>query len=389
MPSADETKLPPLITERAGVSLVSYLVATELKWIFREQPTSDLGVDGQIEILEPPAHRTGKLLGVQIKAGSSYFKTTTADGFVYNASAKHIEYWRWYFLPVILVLVDLDNKLCYWAPVTAETIRPSSRGGWQIIVPFVNVLNSQAVSALAMFADAEPGKAAALTPPTASLDQAPKKGTLEWRSWRDQHFWHAASHAVVAAWSRETPVAADPRDPCGPYLRGSHRKQRRKRPPSGDWVFGHLVTSLVADVVQRELAAKHSYTYITVAGAERDEKAFSEWLSALQPATDRPVARRLVMNTIADFLARGGADAVDAIAFHILLFGVLSADRVSRILEQLVSGKDIIETLIWAMEHEEHYLESIVKDGEKRIRLTEKAIAMVGAARNTETGSSG
>jgi hypothetical protein len=41
------------------------------------------------------------------------------------------------------------------------------------------------------------------------------------------------------------------------------------------------------------------------------------------------------------------------------------------------------------MEHEEHYLESIVKDGEKRIRLTEKAIAMVGAARNTETGSSG
>lgn len=57
-------------TEQIGVTAVGHIVFKELKWIFREQPICDMGIDAQIELVDE--RPTGKLIGVQIKAGPSH-----------------------------------------------------------------------------------------------------------------------------------------------------------------------------------------------------------------------------------------------------------------------------------------------------------------------------
>lgn len=70
-------------TQRAGVNFVGYRVENFLGWIFREQPTSDYGVDAHVEIRDGDV-ATGRLVGARIKTGESYptlTNQTMTDGF--------------------------------------------------------------------------------------------------------------------------------------------------------------------------------------------------------------------------------------------------------------------------------------------------------------------
>jgi hypothetical protein len=71
--------------DRAGVNLVAYRVTTLLRWIFREQPTSDYGIDAHAEV-RADGNPTGRLVGLQIKTGNSYFDEPTNDGWIYQDS---------------------------------------------------------------------------------------------------------------------------------------------------------------------------------------------------------------------------------------------------------------------------------------------------------------
>ncbi|MFF4698411.1 DUF4365 domain-containing protein [Streptomyces chattanoogensis] len=136
------TIIPPThLVDRAGVSWIAYLVTTQLGWLFREQETSDIGIDAQIEVVEEgdiPSGRsrrgTGHLLAVQIKSGMSQFAAPADRGWWFYCDAAHVAYWRNYSLPVVLMLFDPESELVFWQHVNGETLIPAGKS-YKVLVP--------------------------------------------------------------------------------------------------------------------------------------------------------------------------------------------------------------------------------------------------------------
>ncbi|WP_270828343.1 DUF4365 domain-containing protein [Aeromonas sp. Y318-1] len=59
------------MTSRAGVYFSGYALSMS-GMIFRETSSSDVGIDGQIELVNDDGSATGMLIGVQIKSGDSF-----------------------------------------------------------------------------------------------------------------------------------------------------------------------------------------------------------------------------------------------------------------------------------------------------------------------------
>jgi tetratricopeptide (TPR) repeat protein len=137
-------------TERIGVRAVGLVVEQELRWLFREQPTSDYGVDAHIEVVDA-GHASGRLIAVQIKAGTSYFREPTAGGWVFRFDDGHAEYWLNHSLPVIVVLYAEDARIGYWQAITTESVR-GTREEYKVIVPSAQRLDGGARDTLGSFA---------------------------------------------------------------------------------------------------------------------------------------------------------------------------------------------------------------------------------------------
>ncbi|MEV0257744.1 DUF4365 domain-containing protein [Streptomyces sp. NPDC050732] len=121
--------------ERAGVSWIEHLVTADMCWLFRPQDIADFGIDAHLEIVDgDPAEPTGRLLGVQIKSGSSYFKAATGSGWWFHCSAEHVAYWLGHSLPVVVMLYDPATKQVYWQHVNDRTIVSTGKGS-KIHVP--------------------------------------------------------------------------------------------------------------------------------------------------------------------------------------------------------------------------------------------------------------
>ena len=133
-------------TEYEGIALVQDFFRRELKWGFREQPPPDAGIDVQVETVVE-GRLSGKLLGIQVKAGPSYLVERTDSGFVYRGDRDHLDYWRDHSLPVIIVLCDLEQNLAYWQHVTKEKAEATGKG-WKTSVPFDQVLSGKWADAL-------------------------------------------------------------------------------------------------------------------------------------------------------------------------------------------------------------------------------------------------
>ena len=88
--------------DRKGIAVVQGIVASDLEWIFREQPTDDFGIDAQIEIVENEA-ATGRLIAAQIKSGPSYFQKADPDGWWFRLDRDDLEYGT---------AVDLVDSFC-------------------------------------------------------------------------------------------------------------------------------------------------------------------------------------------------------------------------------------------------------------------------------------
>lgn len=138
--------------DRVGVSQVNLLVSKELRWIFREQPTDDYGIDAHIEVHDGD-YATGKLIALQIKSGPSYFKEVSDDSIVFRGEEKHLSYWTKHSLPVIIVLFNPDTSECIWEHVSKEKITKTSGEKWKILIPRNNLFNKDSRAALRVVAD--------------------------------------------------------------------------------------------------------------------------------------------------------------------------------------------------------------------------------------------
>ena len=63
-----------------------------LGFAFRPQYAEDYGIDAHAELIEAE-HPTGRLLGIQLKSGPSYFTERQDDSYVFRADRTHVEYW--------------------------------------------------------------------------------------------------------------------------------------------------------------------------------------------------------------------------------------------------------------------------------------------------------
>ena len=126
-------------TNRLGVLAVG-TIFTKLGWAFREQPTSDFGMDAQAEKLGEDGLGTGRLVALQIKSGASWFRARGGD-YVYYGEERHLDYWTNHSLPVLIVIHDPDRELTLWQKIDRSLANEGKDGRWSITIPSGNVLD--------------------------------------------------------------------------------------------------------------------------------------------------------------------------------------------------------------------------------------------------------
>lgn len=128
-------------TERLGVHQVGRAFS-KAGMIFRELPTSDEGIDAQVELSGPNGRGSGRLIALQIKAGESWFREATDEHFTFRFSQQHYEFWTRHSLPVIVVFCDLGDEICYWQRITEDTCISTGKD-WKLYVPKIQQVTAQ------------------------------------------------------------------------------------------------------------------------------------------------------------------------------------------------------------------------------------------------------
>ncbi|OEJ21925.1 hypothetical protein AR457_38995 [Streptomyces agglomeratus] len=116
-------------------------MTTRLGWLFREQETSDVGIDAHLEVVDGASlagkttgGATGRLLAVQIKSGDSQFTAVAEGGWWYPCDAAHVEYWTNHSLPVTLLLFHPSSERVYWQHINADTLVATGKN-YKVFVP--------------------------------------------------------------------------------------------------------------------------------------------------------------------------------------------------------------------------------------------------------------
>ncbi|EOX1771094.1 DUF4365 domain-containing protein, partial [Vibrio cholerae] len=104
------------LVSRAGVHYAGYVFSTE-GIIFRETSSSDVGIDGQLELVSDDGTATGMLLGVQVKSGDS-FVDNISGVFSFKSNKEHFEYWQQLQIPTIGVVYSPTLKKASWFDLT-------------------------------------------------------------------------------------------------------------------------------------------------------------------------------------------------------------------------------------------------------------------------------
>lgn len=129
-------------SEERGLVIVKKIIEDEIGWIFRkEHLENDYGIDGYIDIVQDKKYLTGKSIAVQIKTGKSYFKHSTSFGWTFYGESKHLNYYLNNELPVIIILVDEEQKIAYWSLVDKDLVR-KTENNWKLSVPKSNLLSN-------------------------------------------------------------------------------------------------------------------------------------------------------------------------------------------------------------------------------------------------------
>lgn len=133
--------------ERAGVNAVAQKL-TAMRCLWRETPNADIGIDGQIELVNDDGFCPGQVLAAQVKSGPSYFKLSNNEEIIFYPEEKHRHYWANFPLPVILIVYNPETDIACW--VDARRYLRSSTTGHEaaISIPRANTLDGEHRAAL-------------------------------------------------------------------------------------------------------------------------------------------------------------------------------------------------------------------------------------------------
>lgn len=119
-----------------GITIVKTIVQSELNWIFRKNhQEDDFGIDAYFDIISEIGQVTGKSIAVQIKTGDTYFSEKNALGWVYRGELKHLNYYLNHDIPVIIIIVDDNEKVAYWCLCNSHKTQKAGNN-WKLIIPF-------------------------------------------------------------------------------------------------------------------------------------------------------------------------------------------------------------------------------------------------------------
>ena len=97
-------------TERIGIYHCAE-IAERNKWMFREQPIDDVGIDAHMEFIDNMNPK--QLIALQIKSGSSWFKEKRGNSIIFRGiNERQYNYGTMNTLPCIVVLYMLSIFGC-------------------------------------------------------------------------------------------------------------------------------------------------------------------------------------------------------------------------------------------------------------------------------------
>lgn len=130
-------------TGRKGINILREIVEDKLDWHLREtNQEDDFGIDGYIDLISELGQITGKSIAVQVKSGNSFFKNKAEFGWKYYGEMRHLNYYLNNDLPVLIIIVDVNNRAAYWALIDANQTEKHDVN-WSIIVPYNQELNEK------------------------------------------------------------------------------------------------------------------------------------------------------------------------------------------------------------------------------------------------------
>ncbi|MBZ9959015.1 DUF4365 domain-containing protein [Mesorhizobium sp. BR1-1-14] len=135
------------LTEREGVIAADAIFTKQFRWLFREQKVLDFGVDAEVEITEDDMP-TGKLIALQIKSGTSFFKREIKEGYVFYGEMRHLKYWTNHVLTMFLILHNPETGVTLYQRIEERLCKITDKR-WSIVVPRDNALNASAAGDLA------------------------------------------------------------------------------------------------------------------------------------------------------------------------------------------------------------------------------------------------
>lgn len=145
--------------ERIGVYSVAKIFVEEFNWIFREQSVNDFGLDGYVELTKLHDYKTqkyyptGKIIGVQIKSGVSFFNEIDKFGnIIFRGVQKHLSYWLNHNISVIIILYDKSKNLAYWQVINTENVETTGEN-FKLKIPQSRILNKENISTLTEIAN--------------------------------------------------------------------------------------------------------------------------------------------------------------------------------------------------------------------------------------------
>lgn len=142
-------------TERIGIYHCAE-IAERNKWMFREQPIDDVGIDAHMEFIDDMNPK--QLIALQIKSGASWFKEKRGNSIIFRGiNERQYNYWTMNSLPCIVVLYNPEDGTCIWQKLTTETIERTKDGqgkGFFVKVPLNQVfLNKSSKNTLLSYSN--------------------------------------------------------------------------------------------------------------------------------------------------------------------------------------------------------------------------------------------
>jgi hypothetical protein len=133
----------------AGEYFAAYTITRLFGWPCRLYGV-DLGVDGEVEIIDDHRTSVGDIIKIQIKAFDDEESKSTVSIYVED---RHIQYWKKYCLPVVLCAVDLHRESVYWKQITAtEAYESSGKSGKVELFASTDLLTASCKSAWSQLA---------------------------------------------------------------------------------------------------------------------------------------------------------------------------------------------------------------------------------------------